>query len=77
MLKHQVVIDVTDPNGNKENVLQGGELTLRDRLLTRLLGKGQKMLVLVPSDRVESVSIREMKGVKSHEQDEASNGRCK
>lgn len=77
MLKHQVVIDVTDPKGNKENVLQGGELTLRDRLLTRLLGKGQKMLVLVPSDRVESVSIREMKGVKGHEQDEASNGRCK
>ena len=59
MLKHQVVIDVTDPTGKKENVLKGGELTLRHRLLTSLLGKGQKMLILVPSDRVESVSIRE------------------
>lgn len=77
MLKHQVVIDVTDSKGNKEHVLRGGEFTLRDRLLTRLLGKGQKMLVLVPSDRVESVSIREMKGEISHEQDETGTGRCK
>lgn len=77
MLKHHVVIDVTDPKGNKGHVLRGGELTLHDRLLTRLLGKGQKMLVLVPSDRVESVSIREMKGVKSYEQNETCTGRCK
>ncbi len=60
MLKHQVVINVKDQNGRKENVLRGGEVTLRDRLLTRLLGKGQKMLV--PSDLVESVFIREIKG---------------
>ncbi len=65
MLKHQVVIDVTDPNGKTANVLRGGELTLRDRLLTRLLGKGQTMLVLVPSERVESVSIREVKDEQS------------
>ena len=66
MLKHQVVIDVTDHNGRTENVLRGGELTLRDRHLTRLLGNGQRMLVLVPSDRVESVSIREVKDEKGN-----------
>jgi|LSQX01.2.fsa_nt_gb hypothetical protein len=72
MLKHHVVIDVTDPKGKKEHVLRGGEFTLRDRLLTRLFGKGQRMLVLVPSDRVESVSIRELKGEKSHGSDNSS-----
>lgn len=61
MLKHQVVIDVKDPKGRKENVLKGGEIKLRDKLLNLLLGKEQKMLVLVPSDIVESVAIREVR----------------
>lgn len=61
MLRHQVVINVSDLGGKKVNVLRGGDIRLRDRLLNFLLGKEQKMLVLVPSEIVESVAIKEVK----------------
>ncbi len=60
MLKHQVEINVSDIKGNKVNVLKGGDIKIRDRLLNLLLGKQQKLLVLVPSEIVESVSIKEV-----------------
>ena len=61
MLRHQVVISVSDTKGKKVNVLRGGDIKLRDRILNFLLGKEQRMLVLVPSEIVESVSIKEVK----------------
>ncbi|WP_127837211.1 hypothetical protein [Clostridium prolinivorans] len=60
MLKHQVEINVSDSKGNKVNVLKGGNIKIRDRLLNLLLGNQQKLLVLVPSEIVESVSIKEV-----------------
>ena len=60
MLRHQVVINVSDAKGKKVNVLRGGDIKLRDRILNFLLGKEQKMLVLVPSEIVESVAIKEV-----------------
>lgn len=59
-MKHQMVINVTDPNGHKREVLKGGEICLRDRLLSALLGGKRRILVLVPADSVESVAIREV-----------------
>lgn len=60
MLKHQVEINVSDSKGNEVNVLKGGNIKIRDRLLNLLLGNQQKLLVLVPSEIVESVSIKEV-----------------
>ena len=60
MLRHHVVINVSDTKGKKVNVLRGGDIKLRDRILNFLLGKEQKMLVLIPSEIVESVSIKEV-----------------
>ncbi len=60
MLRHQVVINVSDAKGKKVNVLRGGDFKLRDRLLNFLLGPKQRMLVLVPSEIVESVAIKEV-----------------
>jgi hypothetical protein len=60
MLRHHVVINVSDTKGKKVNVLRGGDIKLRDRILNFLLGKEQKMLVLVPSEIVDSVSIKEV-----------------
>ena len=60
MLRHHVVINVSDTKGKKVNVLRGGDIKLRDRILNFLLGKEQKMLVLLPSEIVESVSIKEV-----------------
>jgi hypothetical protein len=33
MLRHQVVISVSDTKGKKVNVLRGGDIKLRDRIL--------------------------------------------
>jgi len=60
ILKHQVEINVLDIKGNKSKVLKGGEVKIRDKLLNFLLGKQQNFLILVPSETVESVSIREV-----------------
>ena len=60
MLKHQVEINVSDSKGNKVNVLKGGAIKIRHRLLNLLLGNQQKLLVLVPSEIVESVAIKEV-----------------
>lgn len=60
MLKHQVEINISDAKGNKSKVLKGGEVKIRDKLLNFLLGDQQSFLVLVPSEIVESVSIREV-----------------
>ena len=49
---------MSDTKGKKVNVLRGGDIKLRDRILNFLLGKEQKMLVLVPSEIVEFVSIK-------------------
>ena len=60
MLKHKVEINVSNSKGQKENVLRGGDFKLRNRFIDLLLGRKQKMLVLVPSEMVESVSIKEV-----------------
>lgn len=60
MLKHQVVINISDPKGKTANVLKGGDIKLRTRLLNFLFGEQYKMLVLVPSDSVQSVAIKEV-----------------
>ena len=60
MLKHQVEINVSDIKGNKVNILKSGEVKIRDKLLNFILGNQQKILVLVPSEMVESVSIKEV-----------------
>ena len=59
MVKHRIEINVRDPKGKTKKVLSGGELTLRQRILTRLLGT-RRMLVLVPADDVLSVSVKEV-----------------
>ncbi len=56
MLKHQVVISV---NNGKKAVITRGKLSLRERFMNFLFGKQKTMFVVVPSETVESVAIRE------------------
>ena len=60
MLRHQVVINVSDAKGKKVNVLRGGDIKFRDRILNFLLGKEQKMLVIKQKKNVETVAIKEV-----------------
>ena len=59
-MKHQIVVNVTESNGRKNTVLTGSKLSLPHKIMNLLFGGGQKVLVLVPGDSVESVSIKEV-----------------
>lgn len=58
-MKHQLQINVSQaPKGN--GIVQCRNVSLRERLLTRLFGKREKVMILVPGSTVESVDITEV-----------------
>ena len=59
-MKHQIVVSVTESDGRKNTVLKGSKLSLPHKIMKLLFGGKQKVLVLVPGDSVESVSIKEV-----------------
>ena len=60
-LKHRVCIRVTDEDGNKETVLQGGVRNLPRKLVEWLFSENMEILVLTPGQSIESVEIHEIK----------------
>ena len=60
-IKHRIVINVSDPDGRKANVLKGADVRLPRRLLKFLFGDFQTVYLLSPGQTVESVDIREIK----------------
>lgn len=58
-LKHKVSISVREPDGGNVNVIKGGEVKLREKLLRWLFGDKKKVLVIAPGDSVFNVEIRE------------------
>lgn len=59
-MKHQIIVSVTEQGNKKNTVLKGQKLTLPGKLMKLLFGGGQKVLLLVPGDSVESVAIKEV-----------------
>lgn len=58
-MKHSLKIRVS--NDLKDSgVVACKSITLREKILTKLLGSKQKVLVLVPGDTVESIAIAEI-----------------
>lgn len=60
-LKHRVVINVSDPNGRKANVLKGADARLPVRLLRFLFGEFTQVYLLSPGQTVESVDVKEIR----------------
>lgn len=58
-LKHKVIINVKDENGEKTRVVEGKRKTVRSRMLDLLFGKKVNLLVITPGDSVETVEIKE------------------
>ena len=56
-LSHKIRINITDDDGNKEAVLQGGICRLPYRLLRFLFGDMAEVLVLKPGNTVDSVEV--------------------
>ena len=69
-LKHKIRLNITRPDGIQEEVLNGGEKTIRNRFLSRLLGNQIGVLVLSPGKSVETIEIREIKADMDRMQDE-------
>lgn len=58
-LKHKVIINVKDENGEKTRVVEGKRKTVRSRMLDLLFGKKVNLLVITPGNSVETVEIIE------------------
>lgn len=59
-LKHRIIINVKDPDGNKVNVLRGAERRLPTRLLKFLFGGYSQVYLLSPGQTIDSVDIKEI-----------------
>lgn len=58
-MKHKLKIRVSkEPQGG--GIVQCRNISVREKLLTRLLGQKQRMMILFPGDTVSTVSITEI-----------------
>lgn len=58
-MKHNLTISVSkDPR--KGGIVQCKNISIREKLLTKLLGRKQKIMILVPGNSVSTVSITEV-----------------
>lgn len=58
-MKHNLKISVSkEPQTG--GIVRCRNVTMRERLLTRLLGKQEKVMILIPGNTVESLSITEV-----------------
>lgn len=59
-LKHRVKISVSNGQG-RTGVLEGGEMTIPQKIVRALFGDGMKVLVITPGCTVSNVEIQEVK----------------
>jgi len=58
-MKHNLTISVSkDPR--KGGIVQCKKISIREKLLTKLLGRKQKIMILIPGNSVSTVSITEV-----------------
>lgn len=60
-MKHDLKISVSK-KPTDDGVLRCQRVTIRERLLRYLFGEKRRVMVIVPGDTVESVSITELAG---------------
>jgi hypothetical protein len=58
-MKHQLKISVSK-EPQEGGIVRCRSVTLRERILRCLLGEKQKLMILIPGDSVESLSIKEI-----------------
>ncbi len=58
-MKHNLNISVSK-KPSEDGIVQCRNVSLREKLLTRLLGHREKVMILVPGNSVESVCITEV-----------------
>ena len=60
-IKHKVIINVTNENGENVEVLRGGRLTLPQKIIKFLFGDYRQVFLLDPGQSVQSVDVKEVK----------------
>ena len=58
-MKHNLLIRVSK-EPQKGGIVQCRNISIREKLLTRLLGHKQKVMILIPGNTVSTVSITEI-----------------
>ena len=76
MNKHSVCVNVTQPDGTRSSVLKVKEKNTRERFLSALFGKKVKLLIVVPSDSVQQITIKENKGGSNDDTDRSIGSGC-
>ena len=64
-MKHDLKINVSK-KPTEDGVVRYKRVALRERLLRYLFGEKRRVMVIVPGDTVESVSITELPGGDEH-----------
>lgn len=64
-MKHDLKINVSKKS-TEDGVVRYKRVALRERLLRYLFGEKRRVMVIVPGDTVESVSITELPGGDEH-----------
>ena len=62
MEERKYTMNIRVPNDKDKPVFQAKRITLRDKLLTRLFGKRQQYVVIMPSAMVDSISLVPVEG---------------
>lgn len=58
-MKHNLTISVSK-EPKKSGIVQCKSISIREKLLTKLLGRKQKIMILIPGNTVSTVSITEV-----------------
>lgn len=58
-MKHNLSIQVSK-EPQRDGIVQCRSLSIREKLLTRLLGRRQKVMILIPGNTVSTVSVTEV-----------------
>lgn len=72
-MRHQLRVSVSK-KPQTGGIVRCCNVTLRERVLRRLLGEKQILMILIPGDGVESLSIIEIKGGVANEQNKTAAG---
>lgn len=58
-MKHNLSIRVSK-EPQEDGIVQCRSISIREKLLTRLLGRSQKVMILIPGNTVSTVSVTEV-----------------
>ncbi|MDO4662114.1 MAG: hypothetical protein Q4B36_03155 [Tissierellia bacterium] len=79
-MKHRVVINVSNANGEKRKMMEAAEMSLPKRIIRFLFGDFTQIYLLKPGDQIESVDIKEVKEAEKDVKNKATDGnqrRCR